>query len=68
MRAQVYLLARRIDLDDEDRGLKKLRMLIEMVRTIATLERVRLLQCSKEAGTAVELSRAVALVRPQVSL
>ncbi len=65
MRAQVYLLARRIDLDDEDRGLKKLRMLIEMVRTIAALERVRLLQSTREAQAGTELARAAALVRPQ---
>ncbi len=68
MRAQVYRLARRIDLDNARSGLKQLRVLTEMVRTIATLERVRLLQCAREAEAGTALARAAALVRPQESL
>ncbi len=68
MRAQVYLLARRIDFDDGDRGLKELRMLTDMVRTIAALERVKLLKPSREAETAIDLSRITSLLRPHESL
>ncbi len=68
LRAQLHRLARRIDLDDEECGLKKLRVLIDMVRAIATLERVRLLTGSREAEAGLDLPRVVAIVKPSQGL
>jgi hypothetical protein len=64
LRAQVHRLARRIDLDDLDSTFKRIRLVTDIVRVIATLERLRLQADASEAAQAVALARAVAGLDP----
>ncbi len=68
LRAQVRRLARRIDLDDRDCGLKQLRILAEMIRAIAALERLRLAAGRSDVSTAASLPQVLAALSPADTL